>query len=52
MKFTVITSDYHVNRVQLIFKEVLENYKPDFISVESNLEQGKYNTLILHKKTQ
>lgn len=50
IKLTIITSDYHLNRVKIIFNEILENYTMDFIGVESNLEQEEYNALILHEK--
>lgn len=50
VRCTIITSDYHLNRVKLIFKEVLENYTMDFIGVESNLKLDKYNALVLHEK--
>ena len=50
IKLTIITSDYHLNRVKIIFNEILENYTMDFIGVDSNLEQEAYNALMLHEK--
>ena len=49
-KLTIITSDYHLNRVKIIFNKILENYTMDFIGVESNLGQKEYNTLMQHEK--
>jgi uncharacterized SAM-binding protein YcdF (DUF218 family) len=46
---TIITSDYHLKRVQLIFNEILNHYKMKFIGVTSNLESKKLNTLIEHE---
>lgn len=49
-KLTIITSDYHLNRVKIIFNKILENYTMDFIGVESNLGQEEYNALMQHEK--
>ena len=49
-KLTIITSDYHLNRVKIIFNKILENYSMDFIGVESNLDQEAYNALMQHEK--
>ena len=50
IKLTVITSDFHLNRVKLIFNEILKNYTLDFIGVENNLEQEELNLLIQHEE--
>jgi uncharacterized SAM-binding protein YcdF (DUF218 family) len=50
IKVTVITSDYHVNRVKIIFNKILKNYIIDFIGVESSLEQEEYELLVQHEK--
>jgi len=50
IKLIIITSDYHLDRVKIIFNKILENYTMDFIGVESNLEQEEYNELMLHEK--
>jgi uncharacterized SAM-binding protein YcdF (DUF218 family) len=47
---TIITSDYHIERVKLIFNEILGAYKMKFIGVESNMEKEKYDDLINHEK--
>jgi uncharacterized SAM-binding protein YcdF (DUF218 family) len=46
----IITSDYHLERVKLIFSEVLKNYKIKFIGVKSNFEEEEYNALLNHEK--
>ncbi|MFC2110119.1 YdcF family protein [Bacteroidota bacterium] len=50
IKLTIVTSDYHIARVKLIFKEILKIYPMEFIGVESNLEQEEYNLLVRHEK--
>ncbi len=50
VKLTVITSDYHLERVTLIFKEILKNYKITFVGVESNLDKKKLDSLLMHEK--
>ena len=50
VKLTVITSDYHLDRVALIFKEILKNYEISFVGVESNLDKGTFDTLVKHEK--
>ncbi len=48
---TVITSDYHLNRVKLIFNEILEAYNMGFIGVDSGLKKEKYKLLLKHENT-
>lgn len=48
-KLTIITSDYHLNRVKIIFNKILENYTMDFIGVKSNLNQEEYNACMQHE---
>ena len=47
---TIITSDYHLERVKLIFNEILKMYKIIFFGVKTNFEKDKLNTLIKHEK--
>ena len=47
---TIITSDYHLNRVQLIFNEILKNQQLEFIGVQSNLDKETYKALVAHEK--
>ncbi|WP_103068125.1 YdcF family protein [Aquimarina sediminis] len=49
-KLTIITSDYHLERVKLIFKEILKDYNMNFTGVESTTDAKKYNLLIEHEK--
>jgi len=50
IKLTIITSDYHLERVRLVFKEILSNYTMKFVGVESNLDRENYNSLVEHEK--
>ncbi|WP_418603777.1 YdcF family protein [Hwangdonia sp.] len=47
---TIITSDYHLARVKLIFNEVLKSFELKFHGVESNLSVVAYNKLVAHEK--
>ena len=49
IKLKIITSDYHLNRVELIFKEVLADYQMEFIGVPSNLNKELYDQLMRHE---
>ncbi len=49
IKLIIITSDYHLNRVKLIFNEILKDFKMDFVGVESNLGQEEYETAVNHE---
>ena len=46
---TIITSDYHLNRVKLIFKEILEDYNMSFIGVDGDFNEEKYELLLKHE---
>lgn len=50
IRLTIITSDYHLNRVKLIFEEILKSFELEFIGVKSHLETGAYNALVNHEK--
>nr|WP_299384180.1 YdcF family protein [Allomuricauda sp.] len=49
VKLTVITSDYHKERVELIFKEILNAYEMSFVGVESNMDKKQLQELISHE---
>lgn len=49
IKLKVITSDYHLERVILIFNEILDKYEMDFMGVESKMEAEKLCQLIEHE---
>lgn len=51
IKLTIITSDYHLNRVKLIFNEILEGYHMDFVGVESNMPQEEFEAAVQHENT-
>ncbi len=48
--FTVITSDYHVERVKLIFEEILSGYEISCIGVKSDLDIEAFTLLEKHEK--
>ncbi len=47
---TIITSDYHVDRVRLIFEEILNGYEMSFIGAKSNLDKEALTLLENHEK--
>ena len=49
-KLTVISSDYHLERVKLIFTKILEEYQLEFIGAKSKLDEETYRSLLLHEK--
>lgn len=49
-RLTIITSDYHLDRVRLIFDEILEGYPMEFIGVKSNLPEKEFDALVQHEK--
>lgn len=46
----IITSDYHLERVKLIFNEILKPFQLEFFGVKSNLPNSVYNKLVAHEK--
>ncbi|WP_117880706.1 YdcF family protein [Aureibaculum luteum] len=50
IKLTVITSDYHLERVKLIFNEILKGFTITYLSVESNLPKDSFDAIIEHEK--
>jgi len=50
-QLTVITSDYHINRVKLIFQLVLENYPINYLGVQTDLPEKQMKVLIEHEQT-
>ena len=47
---TVITSDYHLERVILIFKEILKDYEINFVGVKCKLGKKELDLLLIHEK--
>ncbi|MFD1615878.1 YdcF family protein [Gelatiniphilus marinus] len=50
VRLTVITSDYHLERVKLIFNEILKSFELKYVGVKSNLSEEAYNKLVSHEK--
>lgn len=50
-QLTVITSDYHVERVKLIFQHVLKNHAINYVGVKNDLPKKDLKILIEHEKT-
>lgn len=50
VRLTVISSDYHMNRVKLIFNIILDSYKIDFVSSKSDLSGEAYEILTKHEE--
>ena len=50
IKLTIITSNYHLNRVKLIFNEILKGYSMDFVGVNSNLPKEEFDTAVAHEQ--
>lgn len=47
---TVITSDYHLERVELIFNEILVGFRLKCIGVPGKLEKNESEHLVAHEK--
>lgn len=47
---TIITSDYHLNRVKLIFNEILEKHVINYVGVKSNFHKNDFDKLVEHEK--
>jgi uncharacterized SAM-binding protein YcdF (DUF218 family) len=50
IRLIVITSDFHVERIRLIFTEILSDYLSSFIGVTSILNQDEFNRLVKHEQ--
>jgi uncharacterized SAM-binding protein YcdF (DUF218 family) len=50
VNITVITSDYHQERVRIIFNEILSDYPCNIIGVHSNLNKDELNRLVKHEQ--
>lgn len=49
-KLMIITSDYHLERIKLIFNKVLSTYECSYIGVKTGLPDGELDKLIAHEK--
>ena len=50
LNLTIITSDYHLERVQLIFQEILKDFNFNCIGVQSNLEKDQLQRHMKHER--
>lgn len=50
LSLTIITSGYHLERVRLIFNEILEGFNLTFIGVPCKLDKDTYEALLAHEK--
>ncbi|WP_190810415.1 YdcF family protein [Flagellimonas sp. S3867] len=50
LSLTIITSGYHLERVKMIFNEVLKGYTMMFIGVPCKLDEDEYAILLAHEK--
>ena len=49
-EITIITSDYHLERVKLVFDEILSGYKKNYVGVANYLPKETEHMLIEHEK--
>lgn len=49
-KLMIITSDYHLERIKLIFNKVLSTYACSYIGVKTDLVDAELDKLIEHEK--
>ncbi|UZR99390.1 YdcF family protein [Chondrinema litorale] len=49
-KLIIITSDYHGDRVKLIFNEILSDYEISYTCVKSNLDKAQFLALMQHEE--
>ncbi|MCG8307242.1 MAG: YdcF family protein [Cytophagales bacterium] len=47
---TIITSDYHLERVTLIFNEILKDVQKKYVGAKSTFDKFKLEQLISHEK--
>ncbi len=47
---TIITSDFHLERVQLIFKEILDEFSINYLGVKNMLSKKNLEKVIKHEK--
>ena len=50
LKMTIITSDFHIERVKLVFQEVLSGRDLDFVAAASHLSNQELELIMLHEK--
>ena len=50
IKLTIISSDYHLKRVEYIFNEILKEYSKTYIGIESDIDPKTLAILNQHEK--
>lgn len=50
VKLTVISSDYHMDRVKLIFNTILDAYEIEFAGAKSDLSKKDYKRVVEHEQ--
>jgi len=50
VKLTVITSDFHIERIKLIYAEILNGFTCNFIGVKSEMDQHELDRLVKHEQ--
>ncbi|WP_027136672.1 YdcF family protein [Gaetbulibacter saemankumensis] len=50
LELLIITSDFHLDRAKLIFKEILKEYTIGFIGAKNNLPKNQLQKIIEHEK--
>ncbi|SNY95007.1 YdcF family protein [Flagellimonas pacifica] len=50
LSLTIITSGYHLERVRLVFNEILKGYAITFVGVPCKLDKEEYSVLLAHEK--
>ena len=46
----VVTSDFHMERVKLVFNRVMPNMSFDFVSAETPVNKNEFDKLLTHEK--
>lgn len=49
-KLLIITSDFHLNRATLIFKEILHKHTIEFVGAANNLPRHQLEKIVEHEK--
>jgi predicted phosphodiesterase len=50
LRLTIITSDFHAERIKLIFNEILRDYACSIVGVQSNMDSDELNRLVKHEQ--
>jgi len=50
IRLTIISSDYHIKRVEYIFNQILKDYSKIYVGIKSDIAPQKLALLIQHEK--